>query len=152
MTSSEYQEFMKKHLKEYTTQRHPKTKYVFLHCRITNISSKLVEEYINDMRVVVMSGGRPVAVREINCYFDKSQNTDGDDRTHSFLIYEFKTDETIECVIGCCIEEDERTGMSFSEENKFYVGFLPIGLDNPYQVDPVNSKGFIALDNIPKES
>lgn len=152
MTSSEYQKFMKQHLKEYTTQRHPKTKYVFLHCRITNISSKPVEEYINDMRVVVMSGGKPVAVREINCYFDKSQNTDGDDRTHSFLIYVFKTGETIECVLGCCIEEDERTGMSFSEDNKFYAGFLPIGLDNPFQVDPVNSKGFIALDKIPKES
>ena len=152
MTDSEYQEFLNQHRDEYTTSFHPKTVYLFLHCRLSNMSNGSVTEYINDLRIIAMNGDSIVGIpMEFNLFFDHSQHTTGDDRTHNFLLYEFEPGETIECVIGCAICDDPRTSIDLSNEYIYYVGFLPIGLDNINQLNPSIDEGFVLLDSLQRE-
>jgi hypothetical protein len=153
MTAAEYQAFLNQHLDEYTTSFHPKTKYLFLKCRISNVSNGSVIEYINDLRIIMMNEGNIIGIpTEFNCYFDHSQNTTGDERIHNYLQYKFEPGETIECVIGCAIREDPRFEMDLSKEYSYYIGFLPIGLDNLNQLNPSIDEGFVLLDSLQKEA
>lgn len=153
MTEAEYQAFLKKHVKEYSTESHPKTEYIFLRCRITNISKDKIDEYLNDIRIVMMYDNKILGFpAEINCYFDCSSHISGDDRIHNFFLYQFEPEETIECVLGCAISEDPQRVIDFSKKYSFYIGFLPIGLENLYQLDPSKDEGFILLDSLQKEA
>lgn len=153
MTASEYQAFLDQHLDEYTTSFHPKTKYLFLKCRISNVSNGSIIEYINDLRIIMMNEGNIIGIpTEFNCYFDHSKNTTGDERIHNYFQYRFEPGETIECVIGCSIREDPRIEMDLSKEYSYYIGFLPIGLDNLNQLNPSIDEGFVLLDSLQKEA
>lgn len=150
MTDDEYHDFMEKHLDEYTSKRHPKTKYLFLHCRISNVGQGPVEEYINELSLYAVRGDNTIGKEELNCYFDKSMYIEGDERVHHFFLYRFgKNEETLDCVIGFEISEER---VDLSEENSYFVGFEPIGLDNPLQFDPSLDKGFVAVDKLSNET
>ena len=149
MTAAEYQSFLNLHIAEYTTSRHPKTKYLFLRCRITNVSSQLVEERINELCVIAMRDGNFEGIVEMNNYFDCPQNTEGTDRDHSFFLYTFQTSgESIECVIGCAMREEF---VDFSGENTYYVGFVPHGVDVYNMFDPALDDGFVCISDLPQE-
>ncbi len=149
MTADEYQAFLDQHLAEYTSSKHPQTKYIFIHLIITNVADGPVDEYINNLRVIAVRGNDVVGEGEFNCYFDSSQHTDGEDRIHSYFVYTFRDNgESIECTIGCELREDY---VDFSEENTYYIGFRPVGLDSWNQFDPSSDDGFVALDFLPPE-
>lgn len=148
MTAAEYQNFLNLHLSEYQTSRHPKTNYLFLHCFITNISSQIVEEYINELSVIAMCDGNFAGIVEMNNYFDCPQNNEGTDREHSFFLYTFQSSgESIECVIGCALTEDF---VDFSGENTYYVGFLPHGVDDYTLFNPALDDGFVCITDLPQ--
>ena len=148
MTAAEYQEFLEQHYSEYTTYKHPKTKYLFLRCRITNITTGTVEENISP-RVFAMQGNKTIGEGDIICYFDRSQHTEGEDRIHSYVEYKFNdAEESLECVIGIVLTEDD---FDFSEKNNYYVGFVPLGLDDYEKFNPSIDDGFICVNKLPKE-
>lgn len=144
MTAVEYQKFLEQHLSEYTISKHPKTKYVFVHCRLTNISQDSVDEYINALSIVGVRNSLIVGAGEFSSYFDASQHIEGEDRIHNYFRYTFhKSGESIECVIGCELREEF---FDFSEGVQYFIGFLPIGLESYDQLDPSIDKGFVALN------
>lgn len=150
MTDSEYEEFYEQHVAEYTTNRHPKTKYMFFHCRITNISDGPLEEYINSIVILAMRDGKNVGYAEIGCYFDHPQNTKGEERIHDYCLYRFKDNgDYIECVIGCELKE---TYVDFSDNNDYYIGIYPIGFDSNNAFNPEIDSNFIKLSLLPRES
>lgn len=150
MTAAEYQSFLEQHLSEYTISKHPRTQYVFVHCRLTNISNGSIDEYVNMLRIIGVRDSVIVGSGEFNCYFDASQHTEGEERIHHYFLYTFyESGESIECVIGCALREDF---FDISEDNQYYIGFLPIGLEFYDQFDPSIDDGFVALDALNLES
>lgn len=149
MTAAEYQEFLNQHLEEYRTSKHLNTKYVFIRCKIKNISTSRVNEIINDVRVFAMCEGKTKDIEEINGYFDHSQHTEGEDRIHSFFHYTFEPGESIECVIACKFADNR---IDFSKNISYYIGFEPIGLDDPYRFDPSLDDNFVPICTLTKGS
>ena len=150
MTAAEYQSFLEQHLSEYTSIRHPHTQYVFVHCRLTNITNGSIDEYVNMLSIVGVRNSVIVGMGEFTCYYDASQHTEGEDRIHHFFLYSFhESGESIECVIGCELREDY---FDLSEDNQYYIGFIPIGLESYEQFDPSIDEGFVALDSLRQES
>ncbi len=146
MTAAEYQAFLEEHSSDYTICKHPKTIYIFVRCRITCVGSAPVDEYINCLEILGVRENEIVGSEEINCYFDASQHTEGEDRIHHYFLYTFhESGESIECVIGCALREDF---FDISEDNQYYIGFLPIGLESYDQFDPSIDDSFVALDSI----
>lgn len=148
MTEAEYQEFMRQHIAEYTTTRHPKTIYFFVRCRLTNINSGPEEYKFDDLRLYAMQDGAQYGVPvECGTYFDHSQHTEGEDRIHDFSNYTFENGESFESIIGFEITEDQ---IDFSKEIKYYIGVFPIGADVVF-FNPSIDDGFIQLDALQKE-
>lgn len=148
MTAAEYQNFLEQHLSEYTSSYHPHTQYVFVKCRITNISNKTVDEDCNCLCIIGIRDFEVVGAGEFNCYFDATQHTEGEERIHHFFCYTFEPGESIECVIGCRLREDF---FDFSEDDSYFIGFVPIGLEHVDQFDPSIDDGFVSLDSLQRE-
>jgi len=146
MTWAEMEEFVEEHKADYTTIRHPKTKYLFLHCIITNISSDEWEECINDLFYFAVRGDSIVGkYRGFPCYFDHSIKA-----SHGGGVwYAFEEGESIECVIGIDLIEDF---FDFSEENEYYIGFIPESMEDVDVFDLTHEKWFVSLANVPRET
>ncbi len=145
MTDEEYLHFWEQHVSEYSTSIHPKTKYIFVRCKITFLGGSWSEKGINDLRVFVMCENQTTGEVELNCYFDHPQHTGEDDR-NEFFIYSFnKAGETIDCVVGFEITEDT---IDFSKDYSLYLGFEPLNLDDITQINLLTDKRFVAMDTL----
>ena len=150
MTAAEYDEFMREHEAEYTTDKHIKTKYLFIRCRITYIGNGRREEFLSNFDVFVMRNKTLLGHNEIDCYFDHPQHIGGEERLQDFFLYKFeKVGDSIECVLGCRLREDE---FDLSEENKYYIGFQPSITYSDYdQFNPAIDNRCVAITDMPKE-
>lgn len=148
MTSSEYERFLEQHEAEYTTKKHPKTKYLFLHCKITNIGEGPVEEYVNSLVLMAMRDGKEAGFAEAGEYFDHPQHTEGEDRIHEFCLYVFsKSGDGLDCIIGFKLDEDY---VDFSDKNVWYLGIRPSMNNGNDDFNPEVDGNFVKLASLPK--
>ncbi len=150
MTYEEYEEFMREHEAEYSSEVHVKTKYFFVRCRITYLGgyvNERNEKSLGAFDFIVMNGNKRVGENTPNCYFDHPQNTEGD--REYFFHYKFeKVGDSIECVLGGrLIDENDH----FSEATAYYVGFFPLSYEEYEKVNPAIDSKFVALKDMPKE-
>ena len=122
-TGEEVKEIYDKHIGTYTSMQHPKTRYLFVKCQITNLRDKSVEESLSLEHGIVSKDGTEYVYRDGGIYFDKPQHTDGEDRTHSFFFYNFEPGETLECTLGVEIKQQ------YGEDEEYYIGWKPLDWD-----------------------
>lgn len=152
MTYEEYEEFMREHEDEYSTEVHVKTKYFFIRCRITYVGGDIndTNEKCLNFDFLIMNGDKRVGdSHNPNCYFDLSQNTEGKEQKGDAVYYKFgKIGDSIECVLGGrLIDEND----CFSKATGYYVGFLPWSYDEAENCNPAIDSKFVALKDMPKE-
>ena len=150
MTYEEAEELEREHGSEYMIDKHIKTKYLFVRCRITYLGNGRNEEWLNLFDIFVMRGNAIVGLCNMNCYLDNSQHREEGVSEDDFFRYKFeKVGDSVECVMGCRIRGDF---VDLSEENKYYVGFQPGTRYSDYdQFNPAIDKRCVALNDIPKE-
>ncbi len=99
---------------KYRKKKEVDYKYVFIDVRITfeNINSKTTEASLSEIEcVVATTDGVYMSENSDNiCYFDKSENIEGDLRVHKFFWYDFSLNNTLECTIGFKVEDMEKYG------------------------------------------
>ena len=151
MTQSEYEEFMREHKADYTTDKHIKTKYIFVRCRITYVGGGRRDEYLHTFDVFVMRGNTLLDYYGMNCYFDHPQRTNDEARESlEFFRYKFeKVGDSIECILGCRITGEY---IDLSEDNEYYIGFQPSVTYSDYeQFNPAIDSRCIAIADMPME-
>lgn len=150
MTEAEYEEFIRKYGPEYTVDKHIKTKYLFVRCRITYLGNGRNEEWLNLFDIFALRRNTMIGMSNMNCYFDHSQHTEDGVSENDFFRYKFeKVGDSLECVMGCRIRGDF---VDLSEENTYYVGFQPGTRYSDYdQFNPAIDSRCVALNDIPKE-
>jgi len=140
MTEAEAEEFLAKHEKDYSTIYHPKTKYLFLHCRITNISNTEVEEAIHNFEIIGTRNNKFVGVDYGFCYFDGPVYPDVYPGWHKFE----RGEEPLECVIGFMLV-DYRGFLDLSEPNTYYYGKMPRSMDDIVDWSTIDFAGVESL-------
>lgn len=151
MTEAEYEEFMREHEAEYSWEEHVKTKYYFIRCRITYIGGGITEsneKCISAFDFLIMNGNKMIGAAAPGCYFDHSQNTEGERKRFNYYRFE-KVGDSIECIIGGRLRDDED---HFSEATGYYVGFRPMLASDEEQFNPAIDKRCVALKDMPKEA
>ena len=151
MTYEEAGELEREHGSEYMIDKHIKTKYLFVRCRITYLGNGRSEEWLNLFDIFVMRGNAIVGLCNMNCYLDNSQHKGEGVSENDFFQYKFeKVGDSVECVMGCRIRGDF---VDLSEENIYYVGFQPGTRYSDYdQFNPAIDRRCVALRDIPKET
>lgn len=151
MTYEEAGELEREHGAEYMIDKHIKTKYMFIRCRITYLGNGRNEEWLNLFDIFAIRGSAIIGMSNMNCYFDHSQHTEEGVSENDFFQYKFeKVGDSLECVMGCRIRGDY---VDLSEENTYYVGFQPGTRYSDYdQFNPAIDKRCVALIDIPKEA
>lgn len=151
MTYEEAGELEREHGSEYMIDKHIKTKYLFVRCRITYLGNGRNEEWLNLFDIFAMRGNEIVGLCNMNCYLDISQHRGEGVSENDFFQYKFeKVGDSVECVMGCRIRGDF---VDLSEENKYYVGFQPGTRYSDYdQFNPAIDRRCVALRDIPKET
>ena len=151
MTYEEAGELEREHRSEYMIDKHIKTKYMFIRCRITYLGNGRNEEWLNLFDIFAIRGSAIIGMSNMNCYFDHSQHTEEGVSENDFFRYKFeKVGDSLECVMGCRIRGDY---VDLSEENTYYVGFQPGTRYSDYdQFNPAIDKRCVALIDIPKEA
>lgn len=151
MTYEEAGELEREHGSEYMIDKHIKTKYLFVRCRITYLGNGRNEEWLNLFDIFAMRGNEIVGLCNMNCYLDISQHRGEGVSENDFFQYKFeKVGDSVECVMGCRIRGDF---VDLSEENIYYVGFQPGTRYSDYdQFNPAIDRRCVALRDIPKET
>ncbi len=110
--------------RQYITLGHPKTRYVFAKCKITNLRNGNNNASVG-VYIFTSSENSKILGMSDTClqYFDKAVNLVGEDRDHSFFWYPFKEGEVLECTLGFEIPEE------YNENDKFYIGIPAPGED-----------------------
>jgi hypothetical protein len=152
MTYEEYEEFMREHEDEYSSEVHVRTKYFFIRCRITYVGGDVndTNRKCLNFDFLIMNGDKRVGdSHNPNCYFDLSQNTEGKEQKTDSVYYTFgKLGDSIECVLGGrLIDEND----CFSKATGYYVGFLPWSYEEAEKCNPAIDSKFVALKDMPKE-
>ena len=140
MTEAEAEEFMEKHEKEYATIYHPKTKYLFLHCRFTNVSNTEVEELLYYFDIYATRNNKFVGADYGFCYFDGPVYPDVYPGWHKFE----RGEEPLECVIGFMLV-DYRGFLDLSEPNTYYYGKMPRSMDDIVDWSTIDFAGVESL-------
>ena len=151
MTPAEAEEFMRIHEPEYTIDKHIKSKYLFVRCRITYMGNGRKKEFLSLFDVFAMRGNERIGPVNEFCYFDHPQPALWEDgRAGDFFWYRFdRVGDSLECVLGCRLRGEY---FDLSEENKYYIGFQSVSVNSENdQVNPVHDKRFVALSDMPKE-
>ena len=153
MTKSEAEEFMRIHEPEYTIDKHIKSKYLFVRCRITYMGNGRKKEFLSLFDVFAMRGNERIGpVNDEFCYFDHPQPALWEDgRAGDFFWYRFdRVGDSLECVLGCRLRGEY---FDLSEENMYYIGFQP-GAVYPDldQFNPAHDKRCVALNDMPREA
>ena len=149
MTEGEYEEFMRIHEPEYTIDKHVKTKYLFVKCRITYIGGGRKKVPMDDFNLFFMCGNDYRGYGDIDCYFDHPQPALWEDgRTCDFFWYRFdKVGDSLECVLGFRLIGDD---IDLSQEYIYYVGFQPSVTYDNAQFNPAIDKRCVALNDLPQ--
>jgi len=151
MTYEEYEAFMREHEDEYSTEVHVKTKYYFIRCRITYIGGGINEsneKCVSAFDFLIMNGDKMIGASNPGCYFDHSQNTEGERKRFNYYRFE-KVGDSIECIIGGRLREDYDR---FSQATGYYVGFRPgVTYSDEDQFNPAIDVRCVALKDMPKE-
>lgn len=154
MTDAEYEEFIRIHGPEYTTDKHIKTKYLFIRCRITYTGAVRDTEWLAQPHVFAMHGNTKVISVSGSgsyCYFDQPQPVLWEDgNREDFFWYRFeKEGDSLECVLGIRLRGDR--GADLSKENAYYIGFESTASYSDYdQFNPAIDSRCVALDDLPK--
>lgn len=149
MTEAEAEEFERKHEADYSSEKHIKTKYLFIRCRITYIGGKSNEVSLGTFNFFLMSGDTLVGLNGPDCYFDRSQCSDADKRMSAeFFMFKFeKVGDSMECVFGGMLREDVD---GLSKATAYYVGFQSENTYDYDQFNPAIDKKCIALNDLPQ--
>ncbi|MBO7449458.1 MAG: hypothetical protein J6U54_03735 [Clostridiales bacterium] len=151
MTYEEAEAFEREHEAEYSSEVHVKTKYFFIRCRITYIGGGITEgneKCISAFDFLIMNGNKMIGASNPGCYFDHSQNTEGERKRFNYYRFE-KVGDSIECIIGGRLRDDED---HFSEATGYYVGFRPMLASDEDQFNPAIDVRCVALKDMPKEA
>lgn len=138
LLTEEQLETYHKYIGKYKYTYHPKTRYLFVKCKITNLREKEMEEHLALYPVSTPKDGTDSEYAGEDCYFDKPQHTEGEDRLHGFYLYRFGAGESIECTLGFEIEE------TFGEDEQYYLGTVA----NYGPVNPETEKNIIKVTEI----
>lgn len=99
---------------KYRKKREVEYKYVFIDARITfeNSNSKVTEVSLSEIECVAATTDGVYISENTDsiCYFDKSENIEGDLRVHKFFWYDFSSNNTMECTIGFKVADMEKYG------------------------------------------
>lgn len=126
-------------IEKHTTMIHPKTRYYFVRCKMTNTKQKKYNACL-DVYIFVKGEGEYLYMQRGACYFDKAVYLEGDERVHNFFWYPIAEGEVLECVLGFEIQE------VWNEEEKYYVGVQTPGVDN-FTLDNIQSVQLIELED-----
>ena len=92
----------------------------FVKCKIKNISETHKVTSDMDLRTFMVYQDGRADFEEGRCYFDRPQNTEGEDRIHQFFWYTFDAGEELDCTIGFIVNDYVDDGTI-----KYYVGRYP---------------------------
>lgn len=125
-----------------TSMVHSDRHYVFVKVRVTNPWNRSVSQYLSELECVISSKDKEQygTRTDTMCYFDQSRHTEGEDRIHSFFLYEFEPNETIECTLGFAVRDEV-------ENPDYYIGFVDTELQNE-GMNPTLGKYMVNLGNI----
>lgn len=140
MTEAEAEEFFEKHEKEYAKIYHPKTKYLFIHCRITNISNTEVEEELYNFEIYAKRNNKFVGNDFGFCYYDGPVYPDVCPGRYTFE----RGEKPLECVVGYILV-DYRGFLDLSEPNTYYYGRLPKSMDDIVDWSTIDFAGVESL-------
>ena len=154
MTEGEYEEFMRIHEPEYTVDKHIKTKYLFVRCRITYTGAGRDTAWLAQPHVFVMQGDSRALMLSAGasyCYFDHPQKALWEDgNREDFFWYKFeKEGDSLECVLGIRLRGDR--GVDLSKDNSYYIGFEPKGSDDEDNFNPAIDARCVSLNDMPRE-
>ena len=154
MTEAEKEEFMREHEAEYTIDKHVKTKYLFVRCRITYTGAGRNTHWMAQPHVFAMCGNTKaitVSAGGSYCYFDHPQPALWEDgNRENFFWYKFeKEGESLECILGIRLRGDR--GVDLSKDNSYYIGFEPVGSDDEDNFNPAIDARCVALKDMPRE-
>lgn len=112
------QHIIEKHTKRY----HPKTRYFFVRCKITNLLEKANDASVDVDSFIASEQGEVFAVHNDAVYFDKAIHLRGEDRDHRFFWYSFEPGEVMECTLGYEIQQER------DENEVYYIGVQSPGV------------------------
>lgn len=138
----EMQEKNKDLLEENTKYIHPKTRYYFVKCRITNENEEAVDKVLSFYTQFVLSNKSQMWNIDNQVYFDKSIHMVGDDRADWFFLRTLEPAEVLECTLGFEVSD------SYNGSVTLYIGEPPL-TDELF--DPDSYPDLVKLDNIPRE-
>lgn len=154
MTRAEYEMFLQDHEAEYTTDKHVKTKYLFIRCRITYTGNGRNKERLDNVSVLTMNGNKTIYQMIEFCYLDHPQPEiwEDNDREGGYFWHRFeKAGDSIECVIGCRLREYNDV-LTLKDNDTYYIGFEPQGYCDDEEVNPKVDDKFVSTDTLPCES
>ena len=154
MTRAEYEMFLQDHEAEYTTDKHVKTKYLFIRCRITYTGNGRNKERLDNVSVLTMNGNKTINQMNEFCYLDHPQPEiwEDNDREGGYFWHGFeKAGDCIECVIGCRLREYNDV-LTLKDNDVYYIGFEPQGYCDDEEVNPKVDDKFVSTDSLPCES
>jgi hypothetical protein len=154
MTEGEYEEFMRIHEPEYTVDKHIKTKYLFVRCRITYTGAGRDTAWLAQPHVFAMQGDSRALMLSAGasyCYFDHPQKALWEDgNREDFFWYKFeKEGDSLECILGIRLRGDR--GVDLSKDNSYYIGFEPVGSDDEENFNPAIDARCVSLNDMPRE-
>ena len=154
MTEGEYEEFMRIHEPEYTVDKHIKTKYLFVRCRITYTGAGRDIAWLAQPHVFAMQGDSSALMLSAGasyCYFDHPQKALWEDgNREDFFWYKFeKEGDSLECILGIRLRGDR--GVDLSKDNSYYIGFEPKGSDDEDNFNPAIDARCVSLNDMPRE-
>ena len=147
MTGGEYEEFMRIHEPEYTIDKHVKTKYLFVKCRITFLGGGSKEQDLNDNYVFALRGYEQMSER-FDCYFDHTQNSYEEPY---FFRYRFnKVGDSVECVLGRRFTNEHT---ELQDDVAYYIGLPPSAFDSSigFNYKKMYGELYFAISDLPKE-
>lgn len=110
-------------IEQYTTMRHPKTRYFFVKCKITNLIQEVNETSVALDTFISSDQSAYLAMHAGAVYFDKAIHTSGEERERGFFWYRFEAGEVLECVLGYEIKEE------WNENETYYIGVQTPGAE-----------------------
>ena len=128
-------------VEKYTYQRHPKTRFAFLECKIT--SSVAGKQAIAPFVYRRLQYGKKIDYDTSNTlvYFDKAMFRDWDVRSY-FNWYVFTPGEPLECTLGFALREDFYLG----NDAAYYLGGYPRDPDFEKLPDPKYDSNAVRID------
>lgn len=108
---------------KHTKVFHPKTMYLFIKCRMTNLEDREWTGHLNLEIIVTSADEKDYNIQYNPCYFDQTQEVNSAGEPCYTNWYTFKPEETVECTIGFAIRS------YYGEGERYYIGCFPSGTD-----------------------